>query len=103
MGGSVLSVENMTTPNEERYTWRHNNVPRVLCNAIVRKVQQRNQDNQKDKRPLPQLSVQPKHITKKKTFYGDLSTSNDCTVFFELPELKVFSVKHFPQMIQFSW
>ena len=35
----------------------------------------------------------------KKTFYGDLATSNDWTVFFELPELKAFSIKHFPQDI----
>ena len=53
MGGCpwVLNVENKTSPNEDRYTWRHNNVLRVLCNAIVRKVQQRNQDNQKDSAP----------------------------------------------------
>ena len=36
---------------------------------------------------------------KKKTLYGDLATSNDWTVFFELPELKSFSIKHFPQDI----
>ena len=53
MGGCpwVLNVENKTTPNEDRYMWRHNNVLRVLCNAIVRKVQQRNQDTQKDTAP----------------------------------------------------
>ena len=50
------------------------------------------------KRPLLQQSVQLKQ-TKKKTFYGDLATSNDWTVFFELPELKAFSIKHFPQDI----
>ena len=33
------------------YTWRHNNVLRVLCNAIVLKVQQRNRDSQKDTAP----------------------------------------------------
>ena len=50
MGGCpwVLNVENKTTPSEDRYTWRHNTVLRVLCNAIVRKVQQRNRDSQKD-------------------------------------------------------
>ena len=51
----VLHVENKTTPNEDRYTWRHNNVLRVLCNAIVHKVQQlllqHNQDSQKDSAP----------------------------------------------------
>ena len=36
----VLNVENKTSPNEDRYTWRHNNVLRVLCNAIIHKVQQ---------------------------------------------------------------
>ena len=53
MGGCpwVLNVENMTTPKEGRYTWRHNNVLGVLCNAIVRKVQQHNQDSQKDTAP----------------------------------------------------
>ena len=104
----VLNVENNATLSEDRYTWRHNNVLRVLCNAIVRKVQQRNQDSQKDtapgihfvkNRPLLQQSVQLKHTTKKKSFYGDLATSNDWTVFFELPELKAFSIKHFPQDI----
>ena len=35
----------------------------------------------------------------KKTSYGDFATSNDWTVFFELPELKAFSIKHFPQDI----
>ena len=40
-----------TTPSQDRYTWRHNNVLRVLCNAIVHKVQQRNQDSQKDTAP----------------------------------------------------
>ena len=35
----------------------------------------------------------------KKTFYGDLATSNDWTVFFELQELKAFSIKCFPQEI----
>ena len=53
MGGCswVLNVENKTTPSEDRYTWRHNNVLGVLCNAIVRKVQQHNQDSQKDTAP----------------------------------------------------
>ena len=53
MGGCPweLNVENKTTPSEDRYTWRHNNVLRVLCNAIVRKVQQRNRDSQKDTAP----------------------------------------------------
>ena len=37
--------------------------------------------------------------TIKKTLYGDLATSNDWTVLFELPELKEFSIKHFPQDI----
>ena len=50
MGGClwVLNVENKTAPNDDRYTWRQNNVLRVLCNAIVHKVPQRNQDTQKD-------------------------------------------------------
>ena len=47
----VLSVENKTTSNKDRYMWRHNNVLRVLCNAIVRKVQQYNQETQKDTAP----------------------------------------------------
>ena len=37
--------------------------------------------------------------SKRKTFYGDLAGANDWTVFFELPELKTFSIKHFPQDI----
>ena len=48
------------------------------------------------KRPLLQQSVQLKHNIKK-AFYGDLDTSNDWSVFFRLPELKAFSIKHFPQ------
>ena len=48
------------------------------------------------KMTLPQ-SVQLKH--KHKTFCGDLATSNNWTVFFELRELKVFSIKYFPQDI----
>ena len=50
MGGCpwVLNVENKTSPNEDRYTWRHNNVLRVLCNAIIHKVQQCNADNHKN-------------------------------------------------------
>ena len=34
--------------------------------------------------------------SKRKTFYGDLAGANDRTVFFELSELKAFSIKHFP-------
>ena len=106
MGGCpwVLNVENKTTPSEDRYTWRHNNVLRVLCNAIVRKVQQRNQDSQKDsasrinfvkeKAAASTISSAKTH-NKKKTFYGDLATSNDWTVFFELPKLKAFSINTF--------
>ena len=81
---------------------------RVLCNAIVRKVQQRNQDSQKDSAPgihfvkekatATTISSAKRH-NKKQNFYGDLATSNDWTVFFELPELKEFSIKHFPQYI----
>ena len=37
--------------------------------------------------------------TQRKTFYGDLAGANDWTVFFELPELKEHSIKHFPQDI----
>ena len=50
MGGCpwVLNVENKTSPNEDRYTWRHNNVLRVLCNAIIHKVQQCNADHHKN-------------------------------------------------------
>ena len=78
-----------------------------LCNAKVRKVQQRNQDSQKDTAPgihflkekatdsTIMTAVQQKHTTTKKTFYGDLATSNDWTVFFELPELKAFSINPF--------
>ena len=110
MGGCpwVLNVENKTTLSEDRFRWRHNNVLRVLCNAIVRKVQQRNQDTQKDTAPgIHFVKEKASAITissakahnKKKNFYGDLATSNDWTVFFELPELKEFSIKHFPQDI----
>ena len=108
MGGCncpwVLNVENKTTPSEDRYTWRHNNVLRVLCNAIVRKVQQRNQDSQKDTAPgihfvkekatASTISSAKTH-NKKRTFYGDLATSNAWTVFFELPEFKTFSINTF--------
>ena len=103
----VLNVENKTTLSEDRYTWRHNNVLRVLCNAIVRKVQQRNQDSQKDTAPgihfvkekatASTISSAKTH-NRKKTFHGDLATSNDWTVFCEHPD-KAFSIKHFPQDI----
>ena len=43
----VLNIENMTSPNEDRYTWRHNHVLIVLCNAIIHKVQQCSADNHK--------------------------------------------------------
>ena len=81
---------------------------RVLCNAIVCKVQQRNRDSQKNTAPgihfVKEMTTastisSAKILNKKKTFYGDLATSNDWTVFFELPELKAFSIKHFPQDI----
>ena len=109
MGGCpwVWNVENKTTPSEDRYTWRHNYVLRVLCNAIVRKVQQRNRDSQKDTAPgiiekatASTISSAKTHNIKK-TFYRDLATSNSWTVFFELTELmiKAFSIKHFPQDI----
>ena len=98
----MLNVENKTTPNENRNTRRHNNVLRVLRNTIVRKIQQRNHDTQKDtatgihfvneKATATTISSATTHI-KRKTFYRDLATSNDWTVFFELPELNEFSRK----------
>ena len=88
--------------------WRHKNVLRVLCNAIVHKVQQCNQDSQKDTAPgihfvkekatASTISSAKAH-NKKKTCYGDLATSNVWTVLFELPVLKAFSIKYFPQDI----
>ena len=79
---------------------------RVLCNAIVHKVKQCNQDSQKDTAPgihfvkekaTASTISSAKTNNKTKTFYGDLATSNDWTVFFQLPKLKAFSIKHFPQ------
>ena len=110
MGGYpwVLNVENKTSPNEDRYTWRHNNVLRLLCNAIIHKVQQCNADNHKNNISGIQFVKEKASATtintakmqnKRKTFYGDLAGANDWTVFFELPELKAFSIKHFPQVI----
>ena len=65
---------------------------RVLSNALVHKVQQRNQVSQKDTGPgihfvkvkatASTISSAKTH-NKKKTFYGDLATSNDWTVFFD--------------------
>ena len=93
MGGCpwVLNVENKTTPNVDRYTWRQNNVLRVLCNATAHKVQQRNQDIQKDSAPgihfvkekatATTISSAKTH-NERKTFYGDFGTSNEWTVFF---------------------
>ena len=61
-----------------------------LCNAIVRKIQQRNQDSQNDSAPgihfvkekaSASTISSAKTQNKKKTFYGDLATSNDWTVF----------------------
>ena len=99
----MLNAENKTTPSKDRYTWRHNSVLRVLCNAIVCKVQQRNQDSQKDTAPgihfVKATISSAKTHNNKKTFYRDLATSNDWTVFFELPELKVLAIKYFPQEI----
>jgi len=110
MGGCpwVLNVENKTSPNEDRYTWRHNNVLRVLCNAIIHKVQQCNADNHKNTISSIQFVKEKASATtintaktqsKRKTFYGDLAGANDWTVFFELPELKELSIIHFPQDI----
>ena len=75
---------------------------------LVHKVQQHYQDSQKDTAPgicfvkekatASTISSAKTHNTEK-TFYRDLATSNDWTVFFELPELKAFSIKHFPQDI----
>jgi hypothetical protein len=104
----VLNVENKTPPNEDRYTWWHNNVLRVLCNAIIHKVQQCNADNHKNTISSIQFVKEKASATtintaktqsKRKTFYGDLAGANDWTVFFELPELKTFSIKLFPQDI----
>ena len=77
--------------------------------SIVRKVQQCNRDSQKDTAPgihfvkekatASTISSAKTHNKKKNTFSGDLATSNDWTVFFELPELKAFSIKHFLQDI----
>ena len=50
-----MGVENKTTPSEDRCTWKHNNVLRVLCNAIVRKSQQRYQESQKKKKSAPDI------------------------------------------------
>ena len=81
---------------------------RVLCNTIVCNVQQRNQNSQKDTAPAIHFVKEKatastissaKTHNKKKSYNGDLATSNDWTVFFELPELKAFSIKHFPQDI----
>ena len=106
MGGCpwVLNVENKTSPNEDRYTWRHNNVLRVLCNAIIHKVQQCNADNHKNNISGIQFVKEKASATtintaktqsKRKTFYGDLAGANDWTVFFELPELKELSINTF--------
>ena len=75
---------------------------RVLCNAIIHKVQQCNADNHKNNISGIQFvkekaSATAKTQSKRKTFYGDLAGANDWTVFFELPELKELSIKHFPQ------
>ena len=40
-----------------------------------------------------------KYNSAMQTIYGDLAGANDWTVYFELPELKAFSIKHFPQDI----
>ena len=81
---------------------------RVLCNAIIHKVQQCNADNHKNNISGIQFVKEKASATtintaktqsKRKTFYGDLAGANDWTVFFELPELKAFSIKHFPQDI----
>ena len=48
----------------------------------------------KEKATASTISSAKTH-NKKKTFFGDLATSNDWTVFFELPELKAFSINTF--------
>ena len=86
------------------YTWRHNynNVLRVLCNAIIQKVQQSNADNHKSnisgiqfvkEKTSPTTINTEKTQSKRKNFYGYLAGANEWT----LPELKAFSMKHFPQ------
>ena len=52
----------------------------------------------KEKATASTISSAKTHNTKK-TFYGDLAPSNDWTVFFDLPELKEFSIKYSPQDI----
>ena len=85
-----------------------NNVLRVLCNAIIHNVQQCNADNHKNnisgiqfvKGKASATTINTAKIqSKKKTLYGDLAGANDWTVFFEIPELKAFSIKQFPQDI----
>ena len=118
MGGCpwVLNVENKTSSNEGRYTWENTNVLRVLCNAIIHKVQQCNTDNHKNnisgiqfvKEKASATTINTVKIqSKRKTFYGNLAGANDWTAFFVLPELKEFSIKHFvhisKQENMFGW
>jgi Reverse transcriptase (RNA-dependent DNA polymerase) len=110
MGGCpwVLNVENKTEGRVDRYTWRHNNVLRVLCNAIVKKIQQRNADKVLQKvQPICFVkatgncdSFKNSTIAKPKLHrYGELTPANDWSVYFDLPELKDFSVEKFPQEV----
>ena len=70
----------------------------MLCNADNHKNNISGIQFVKEKASATTINT-AKIQSKRKTFYGDLAGANDWTVFFELPELKEFSIKHFPQDI----
>ena len=81
----VLNVENKTTPNEDRCTWRYNDVLSVLCNTTIHKVQQCNALNHKNNISDIQFVQEKVFATtinaattqgKRKTFYEDLGGAN---------------------------
>ena len=75
---------------------------------LIHKVQQCNADHHKNnisgiqfvKEKASGTTINTATLqSKRKTFYGDLAGANNWTVYFELPELKEFLIKHFPQDI----
>ena len=79
--------------NEDPYTWWHNDVCRVLRNAIIPKVSSVNKTTKKVQF-LAFIFYSKKGFTNK-TCHRYLTWSNAWIFFFDLLELKVFSIIHF--------
>mmetsp|Transcript_15472 Transcript_15472/g.19388 ORF Transcript_15472/g.19388 Transcript_15472/m.19388 type:complete len:439 (+) Transcript_15472:120-1436(+) len=96
---------------EDRYTWRHNNVLRVISTALIKKLSERNalgELNQERSHLQPvdfvregqQISSKPKvSSARRKDMFGWLSQASDWKAAFDLPELKTHCTKYLPRDI----